>query len=327
MNKLTKFVPIAICASILMTGVPVSASNSPSVEDAISEYTSYTDSVTNEEVKIAASNLFRESANTRQREKSGSYDIYRNGIYEKTLYINYESDLFITTYADGSTVISNLSDYVVVSDTEVTDSDYASIEQRIAYNALPKRSAAASPDYVLNEPFIIDPNSGLQQLLFNADYYGLWGCMGHRTGYINQSTSGYLQRKNDGVVSTYNDKLFTFSPGLAVDFIITAVTTYYQVPFGDVLATLVSSMVDYHIDHVNQEWSAKFWVNRYQWSYRVRLNSYTGTIAYNTYRSMDYWAAKDISSSRTGFVDRGSAYYFGYLQSNLDMIAAAVDPK
>lgn len=324
MNRFAKFVSIVICVSILITGIPVSAANSPSIIDANSEYASYIDSITHDEMKITASSLFSESTDKKQQEKSGSYDIYRDDVYEKTLYINYDKDLLVIAYADGVTSILTLSDYVVVSDTEVTPADYTDIEQTITYGT---SSLAASPDYVLNEPFYIDPNSGVQQLLPNADYYGLWGCMGHRTGYINQSTSGYLQRKNDGVVSTYNDNIFTFSPGLAADLIITAATTYYQVPYGDVLATLVSSMVDYHIDHVNQEWSAKFWVNRYQWSYRVRLNSYTGTIVYNTYRSMDYWAAKDMSSSRTGFLDRGSGYYLGYLQSNLDMIAAAVDPK
>ena len=185
--------------------------------------------------------------------------------------------------------------------------------------------APLAVDYVDNEHFNILPN-GDQAILEGGVVYDNYRAMGYRGGYYYApDTFGYLQRRNDGVLRTEYANRFSFSAGTtigtAVGIIVAAVTSAgWSLAIG-----VASALVGAVVDVVTYDWSVKFEKRTYNWLYRVRLNSNTGRIIYNTYRTKDYWLAYNEATGAAEFDYAGSRYDDGFLLSNFELIKAAID--
>ena len=247
------------------------------------------------------------------------FRLSRNGNFDELLTIDLSNDRVIHEYANGSREVETLSEIVTI--TSYTPSDNSTEEQQLYGHV----ASPLAGDYVDNEHFDILSN-GSQAMLGGAAVYDSYSAMGNRGGYYYApNTFGYLQRRNAGISGTSYANRFSFSAGTtigtAVGIIVAAVTSS-----GLSLALgVASALVGAVIDVITYDWSVKFEKRTYKWLYRVRLNSNTGRIIYNTYRTRDYWRAYNEATGVAEYDYAGSKYNDGFLLANYELIKAAID--
>ena len=247
------------------------------------------------------------------------FKLSRNGEFDELLTVDFINDSVIHEYADGSRKEEILSEIVTI--TPYIPSDDVEKEVRSMDSII----SPLAVDYVDNEHFDILSN-GDQAELDGAAVYSSYSAMGYRGGYYYApDTYGYLQRKNDGILRTEYSNRFSFGAGTtigtAVGIIVAAITSAGWSLALSVAASLVGAVIDI----VTYDWSVKFERRTYNWLYRVRLNSNTGQIIYNTNRTKDYWLAYNEATGVAEFDYAGSQYDGGFLLSNFELIKAAID--
>ena len=181
-------------------------------------------------------------------------------------------------------------------------------------------------DYVDDEPFVIN-SSGIQEPLSGALVYSGYSAMGGRGGYYYAPyIYGYLQRQNSGTIGTSYGKRFSFSPGTvigtAASIIVAAILEANSL--WEVALSVVVSLLGAVVDTVLYDWSVDFKKKTYKWSYRVRLNSNTGQIIYNKYRTKDFWLAYNVATGVAQY-EYAAGFDEGFLSANTELIKAAID--
>lgn len=247
------------------------------------------------------------------------FQLSRNGVLEEVLIVDFENDRLTHEYADGSRKIEVLSEIVTI--TPYIPSNGVSEEQRGNGNTV----SPLAVDYVDNEHFNILPN-GDQAILEGGAVYDNYRAMGYRGGYYYApDTFGYLQRRNDGILRTEYANRFSFSAGTTIGTAAGIIVAAVMSSGWSLALSVATALVGAVIDVVTYDWSVKFEKRTYNWLYRVRLNSNTGQIIYNTYRTKDYWLAYNEATGAAEFDYAGSRYDDGFLLSNYELIKAAID--
>lgn len=282
---------------------------------------SYIESETGDVINIEAVKL-RSALAAKKELSSNVYctRISRNGLLEEILYVDFPNNTLRHEYSDGSVSIETLSDVVTVTKVEPSTDDQ-SLETFIAHS----EDGALRTDYIENEPFVIS-SSGVQQELSGAATYSGYQAMGYRGGYVGSPTIfGYLQRRNAGVEGTYYSHRFDFSAGTKINTAASVIVAFFT-SSGIVLAiALATALLGPIIDVITYDWSTVFEVKCYEWQYRVRLNSNTGAIIHTNYRTKDYWKSYNPATGAASYEYRGTAYDWGYLFSNTNLIQLAIN--
>lgn len=244
--------------------------------------------------------------------------LFRNGVYEETIYIDFSINNISHEYADGTSTTQKISDIVTISDVDASNQTLSNVDE---ISLLAENRAV---DYIGNEPISVD-SSGNQAILSGAQSYSGYSAMGNRGGYYYAPTTyGYLQRQNAGVVASNYAHKFKFGPGTEIGTAASIILAFYS-STGIVLALSVAIALLGIIIDTAVQWEVKFEVKTFQWNYRVRLNSNTGSIIYSTYRTKDYWRSYNEATGEVMHEYRGSAYDGGFLLANSEMIKAAID--
>lgn len=248
--------------------------------------------------------------------------IFRNGILEEILYVDFSKNVLHHEYPGGNVLTEDLSDVVTV--TKVAPSiDNQTLEPYLS--ALEEKTGRAT-DYVDNEPFAVLA-SGVQESLPGATSYAGYQAMGYRGGYYYAPTTfGYLQRKNAGVEGTYYSHRFEFSAGTQIGTAASIILAFFTSKgIGGLILAVVVALLGPIIDVATYDWSTVFEVKTYKWQYRVRINSHTGNVIYTNYRTKDFWRAYNPTTGNSSYEYRGTAYDWGFLLSNYEMIKFAID--
>ncbi len=258
--------------------------------------------------------------------KSLSSDVYatrifRNNVLEETLYVDFANNILRHEYPNGIVLTEILSNVVTVSEVSPSTDDRA-LETILATS----EEASRATDYIDNEPFTLSA-SGVQKALSGAAYYSGYQAMGYRGGYYYAPTTfGYLQRKNAGVEGTYYSHRFEFSAGTQIGTAASIIVAFFTSGgVGGIALSVAIALLGPIIDVVTYDWSTVFEVKSYEWQYRVRLNSNTGTIISTSYRTKDYWKSYNPANGDASYEYRGSAYDWGFLLSNYEMIKSGID--
>lgn len=256
--------------------------------------------------------------------KGFSDDVYvtnisRNGKFEVTIYVDFQEDKIVHEYADGNVVEQRLSDVVTITKTAPSTDDELLISE------LSSIEPYASTDYITNEPLYVSA-TGVQSVLSGAAYYSGYRAMGYRGGYYYAPTTyGYLQRKNSGAIGTYYSHLFSFSAGTTIGTAASVIVAFFTSSGVSLLLSLATAILGAIVDVITFDWRVRFEVKTYKWSYRIRLNSNTGTIIGEEYRTQDYWKGYNDATGELTYNYRGSAYDDGFPLSNAEMIKANID--
>lgn len=317
-----KFVAMLLALVLVMSPITVFASE-PSVSDSASYLEKQSnDMITIEVVNQSVAAQVWRNATTGLSDSASVTRIYRNGVYEETLYVDFDTDQLRHEYNDGTVVVQTLSDVVTIAPVEPSDDPLPAQFDELATEQIGD-VAQLRTDYVVNEPIYVT-SSGVQYDITGVQTWLGYKCLGYRSYEWDPATSGYLMRRNNGVSRTYYSNSFSFSAGTtigtAVSIIVAALTSS-----GIVLAaSIVAAVLGPIIDVVTHDWQVKFEVKQYQWLYEVRLNSYKGVSIYNTSRTKDYVKAYNRATGAERYEYRGSAYDGGYLANNLEMIRQAL---
>lgn len=280
----------------------------------------YIESETGDTISLEAVNV-SSAALSRKDLSSNVYTtrILRNAVLEETLYVDFANNVLRHEYPNGTVVTQVLSDVVTVSKVEPSTDD-TSLETFLAVSDVSNRV-----NYIDSEPFTI-LSSGVQATLSGAATYSGYQAMGYSGGYYYApSTFGYLQRKNAGVEGTYYSHRFEFSAGTQIGTAASVIVAFFTSSgVKGLLLSLAVSLLGAIIDLVTYDWSTVFEVKCYEWQYRVRLNSNTGTIIHTNYRTKDFWKSYNPATGVASYEYR-PGYDWGCLVSNYDMIKMAID--
>lgn len=245
--------------------------------------------------------------------------IFRNGVYEETLYVDFSSDELTHEYSDGSIIAEKLSDIVTITSVSAS-SDEPALE---SINA--SLTSHQNTDYITDEPLTVD-SQGNQAALTGVSTFGGYQAMGSRGNYYYApNTYGFLQRQNAGVIGTYQAHKFEFSAGTKIAAAASIIVAFYSSNGVLLLISTAIAILGMIIDTIITMYSPTFEVKTYQWNYRVRLNSNTGTTIFNTFRTRDYWKGYNEATGDMYHEYRGTAYNDGFMLSNSDMIKSAID--
>ncbi len=312
------------CSLVLVFVLLLSATTTAFATDTSTTATAYyVDAVTGdtmgvEEVQVSVNAATSRSLST----DTYATRIYRNGVLEETLYVDFNGNTLRHEYSDGVVLTELLSDVVTVTAVAPSTDDYA-LEN---YLATSESVSTLSTDYVDSEPFTLSAD-GAQTALSGAAYYSGYQAMGYRGGYhYAPTTFGYLQRKNAGVFGTYYSHRFEFGAGTVIGTAASIIVAFFTSgSIGGLTLSLAVALLGPIIDVVTYDWSTVFEVKRYEWQYRIRLNSNTGTIIATNYRTRDYWKSYNPATGDVSFEYRGSAYDKGFPLANKEMISFAID--
>ncbi len=268
--------------------------------------------------KIETSNV-RASGDSNANEAL-AFEITRNGVYEETIIVDFYNDRITHEYADGKIKDDVLSDVVTI--TPITPSADEEADER---SVLEGEITPLSVDYVNSEHFDILPN-GDQAILTGGVVYDGYRAMGNRGGYYYApDLFGYLQRQNSGIIRYDYSNRFGFSAGTTISTAVAIIVAAVTGSGWSILADIVSELISPLVDTITYDYDLNFEKRTYKWSYRVRLNSNTGSIIYTTYRTKDYWKAHRPDNGNATFEYAGSRYDDGFMLANTELIKAAID--
>lgn len=311
-----KLVAVLAGITILFTSINVSAE-----DNTVIDHSQYVEIESGDiiDIEVISTSHFNAACNL-SNDVLYATRISRDHTYEETLYVDFSADELIHEYSDGSIVTEKLSDIVTIS------SVIPSPDDQLLAETVPAAVSLSDTDYITNEPLSVD-SAGNQAVLSGVSSYSGYQAMGSRGGYYYApSTYGYLQRKNAGVVGTYYAHKFDFTAGTKIGTAASIISAFVSSSYGITLAVSVATAIlGMVIDTVTYDWSTTFEVKRYRWDYLVRLNSNSGTIIFNTYRTKDYWKGYSENTGAVYHEYRGTAYDDGFLHSNSDMIKSAID--
>lgn len=280
----------------------------------------YIESETGDTISLEAVNVSSVALSRKDLSSNGyTTRILRNAVLEETLYVDFTNNLLRHEYPNGTVVTQVLSDVVTVLKVEPSTDD-TSLETFLAASDSSNRV-----NYIDSEPFTI-LSSGVQATLPGAATYSGYQAMGYSGGYYYApSTFGYLQRKNAGVEGTYYSHRFEFSAGTKIGTAASVIVAFFTSSgVKGLILSLAISLLGAIIDLVTHDWSTVFEVKCYEWQYRVRLNSNTGTIIHTNYRTKDFWKSYNPATGAASYEYR-PGYDWGCLVSNYDMIKMAID--
>lgn len=308
MKKTTRFCALILVFSLLLS-MGAFATESPNLQTDIGQDTaSYYDETIDATVTLDV---------VERDDGVLTMDVYEDNQFAHTLHVDSNQEIVEFIYTDGTVETCEMSDIVTI--TDVPDID--SVEVVPDNDLVNSDIAPYATDYVANETLSVS-TSGVQSTIAGTSYSG-YKAMGYRGGYsYAPSTYGYLQRKNSGVSSTSYAKDFSFSKGTALS---TAVGIILDTVKGGLTSAIASVMISSLGIVVDYAYSVSYQVNTYKWSYRVRLNSNTGTTIYTNYRTKDYFKMYSSTTGEAYYKYRGSAYDGGFSQANTTMIKTAID--
>ena len=245
--------------------------------------------------------------------------IFRNTVLEETMYIDFAKNILRHEYPNGTVITQALSDVVTISKVE------PSIDNESFETLLTTSNGTTRTDYIGNEPFTI-LKSGVQATLAGATMYSGYQAMGYSDGYYYApDVFGYLQRKNAGVVGTYHSNRFVFTAGTTIGTAAGIIVAFYtNNKVGGIILSLVVTLLSPIIDLISYDWSTVFEVKSYEWQYRTRLNSNTGTIIDTNYRIKDFWKSYNPATGAVSYEHR-PGYDSGFALSNYEMIKKGID--
>lgn len=250
--------------------------------------------------------------------------VFRNGIYETTICVDFDNNLLTHEYADGSILRQNLSDVVTITALPDTVCSTGTADKSLPFTSLTDAELlATNTDYVTDEPLYVSL-SGVQAELTDAPIYSGYRAMGCRGGYFYPPDYGYLQRRNDGVARISYARNFEFSAGTTVSTAVSIISAAYARSLIEAAIEILLLIVNIIVEVIDSDWGVKFEVNTFKWSYRVRLNSNTGEIIATSYRSQDYWKGYNPATGELAYNYRGSAHDTGFLMSNDELIRMAL---
>jgi len=316
-----KHIAIALSLVLLFSIVtPVFASNTTNQDKATFFDKNNNEIVDIEVIEISKTTLISKNMS----ENAFVTQVSRNNIISGLIYVDFKNNLIRHEYADGTISVQYLSDIVTITKANPSDDIFPI---NVESNSLSARSL----DFIDNEPLYVS-EAGIQSALYGAPTYNGYQAMGYRGGYwYAPDIYGYLQRKNLGVVNTYYSHIFSFAKDILIETMASTIGGFYwdvlnNTPGKDLLINIFVSILSGIIDtSTNEERRLQFEVKRYQWDYRVRLNSDTGTIIYTNYRTQDYWKGYNIATGDAYYTHRGHGYDTGYMLSSAEMIRTAID--
>lgn len=309
---------ILVLAMVLSFQATAFAAESPAPESGLSgDVASYYDETLGCEVTLAVTDV----EYTDNGYKILSVDVYEDEEFSHSLYVNPVENIIRFTYDNGTVETVAMSDVVQIEDiTEVISRDEL-VDGDICMPEVENNAVPYATDYVANETLSVS-SSGEQSTISGTSYSGFIA-MGYRGGYTYAPTTyGYLQRKNAGITATSYAKKFEFSKGTAIS---TAATVIYDSVTGGISSAIVTVMLNALGVGYDYAFAVIYSVRTFQWNYRVCLNSNTGSVIYNTYRTQDYFRMYSETNGKVNYQYRGSAYDGGFSQSNTTMIKTAID--
>ena len=290
-------------------------------EATTADFVSYIEATTGDTIKVEEISISKDE--TKQKDLSETTyatRIFRNGLEEEILYVDFKNGILRHELSDGSVVGETLSDIVIITSIGPSEDD-SFIDSFISAGEENTRI-----DYIDDEPLSVS-SSGTQAVLTGAQTYSGYRAMGYRGGYsFAPTTYGYLQRYNAGVDGTYYSHMFSFRAGTQIGTAASIVVAFFsESGIGGMILSIAISLLGAIIDVVTYDWSTVFEVKTYKWLYRLRLNSNTGAIIYSNYRTKDYWKSYNPATGEASYDYRGSAYDWGFLLSNTEMIKAGIN--
>ena len=256
-----------------------------------------------------------------------AFDIYKNSIFDHQMYIDWDDNNIIFTYANGEKENKKITDLVRITDIpdRTYDLDTYSITDKIVNAELANSSATSAVDYIDNEPLYVT-ESGEQSILPNAEVYFGYSAMGYRGGYYYApGIYGYLQRANRGISESLYAKKFDFTAGTTVSAAVGIIVAAFSSTGIGLAIGIATTLLSAVIGSVVDSYSVTYQVDVFKLAYRVRLNSNTGQDIYSTTRTKSYWKAYSPTTGKLNYQYRGNGYDGGFALSNSDMIKAAID--